>query len=63
MAKFGRFEFRESKPAETFEGDFMEQDKGYVNIFTGVRGLISFDSPHLIAALHLDKGQSIREIK
>ena len=66
MPKFGRFTFGEKEPAETYEGGYMERDKDFVNIFEGDPPgvLSSFEQPNrLIAAIHLDKGQSVREIK
>jgi hypothetical protein len=64
MAKFGRYEFGKDKPAEEYVGDFMELQKGYVQIFKGERTALSLDEgARLVAAIHLDKGQSIREIR
>jgi hypothetical protein len=62
MAKFGRFEFGEDSPSETYEGDRMKLEKGYVKIIRGGQTLIDFETEHLIAVIHLDKGQSMREI-
>jgi hypothetical protein len=62
MAKFGRFEFGKDKPSETYEGDHMMLEKGYVKIIRGGLELIDFETEHLIAVIHLDKGQSMREI-
>ena len=66
MAKFARFEFGEEKPAEVYDrGDYMELDeKGFVRIFSGKLGVLeSFATPpRLVNAIHLDKGQSVREI-
>lgn len=68
MAKFGRFEFGKQEPAETYEGDYMElDDKGYVRIFRGKADsfpALTFGAPSssLVNAIHLDKGQSVREI-
>jgi hypothetical protein len=63
MAKFGRYEFGKDKPAEEYAGDFMELEKGYVQIFKGERKILSPDEgARLVAAIHLDKGQSVREI-
>ncbi len=64
MAKFGRYEFGKAEPTETYEGGYMKLDKGYVRIFEGEeRRLYSNDEGHLVAAIYLDKGQSVREIK
>jgi hypothetical protein len=66
MAKFGRFEFGKEKPAEIYDlGDYMElDDKGFVRIFSGKLSVFqSLDPPRLVNAIHLDKGQSVREIR
>lgn len=64
MAKFGRYEFGKAEPTETYEGGRMELDKGYVRIFEEeARGFRPINEGHLVAAIHLDKGQSVREIK
>ncbi len=67
MAKFGRFKFGMSEPTETYEGDYMELDaKGYVRIFRGEPNSlmgVAVTTPRLIHAIHLDKGQSVQEIK
>lgn len=64
MAKFGRYEFGKAEPTETYEGDRMELDKGYVRILEGERNRYGLkDEGRLLAAIHLDKGQSVREIK
>ncbi len=62
MAKFGRFEFGKDKPSETYEGDCMTLEKGYVKIMRGGLELVDFETGQLIAVIHLDKGQSMREI-
>jgi hypothetical protein len=67
MAKFGRFEFKAKEPAETYEGDHMELDKGYVKILRGAKGgfLGDFElsSGDTVVIVYLDKGQSVREIE
>jgi hypothetical protein len=65
MAKFGRFEFKSETPAETFEGDFIALESGYVRVFKSANGstIPDMNPPRLIAAIHLDNGQSVREIK
>ena len=65
MAKFGRFEFGKTEPAETYEGDYMAMERDYVRIFEGQQGAVlpSMIPPRLVAAIHLDSGQSVREIK
>jgi nicotinamide riboside kinase len=62
MAKFGRSEFGKDKPSETYEGDHMMLEKGYVKIIRGGLDLIDFETKSLIAVIYLDKGQSMREI-
>ena len=65
MKKFGRFEFKAEEPVEQYEGDFMEFEKGYVKIFEGSNRdfMPSLVQPCLVAAIHLDNGQSVREMK
>jgi hypothetical protein len=62
--KFGRFEFKAKEPAEIYEGDRMELEHGYVKILNGQDGILGFaeDSGSVVAVVHLDKGQSVREI-
>jgi hypothetical protein len=62
MAKFGRFEFGKDKPSETYEGDRMRLEKGYIKIIRGELELPDFQTEQVIAVIHLDKGQSMREI-
>jgi|HubBroStandDraft_5_1064220.scaffolds.fasta_scaffold452612_2 hypothetical protein len=63
MAKFGRYEFGKDDPVEEYAGDFMELEHGYVRIFRGKRDVFSPDEgARLVAAIHLDKGQSVREM-
>ena len=35
MPHFGRFEFGNEKPSETYKGDYMVLEKGYVKILRG----------------------------
>ena len=65
MAKFGCFEFGHDKAAGTYEGDRLELNKDYVKIVNGQPGMIELlrDSTSVVAVIHLDKGQSVREIK
>ena len=55
MAKFGRFEFGKTEPVETYEGDYMAMERGYVRIFEGELGAVlpSMIPPRLVAAIHL----------
>jgi hypothetical protein len=63
MAKFGRFEFGKEEPTETYEGDRMQLEKGYVKVMRGEPNLIDLDAEELVAVIHLDKGQSVRELE
>jgi hypothetical protein len=53
--KFGRFEFGKIEPMETYEGDYMAMERGYVRIFNGEPAGIN--PPRLLAAIRLDRGQ------
>jgi hypothetical protein len=59
MARFGRFTFGKEQPIEIYEGDSMKLEKGYVKILNGDP---TFDLHALVAVIHLDKGQSVRQI-
>lgn len=64
MAKFGRYEFGKAEPTEVYEGDYMALETGFVRIFKGDSSFMdAMTKPRLVAAIHLDKGQSVREIK
>ena len=64
MAIFGHFEFKAKDAGATYEGDYMEMDKGYVSIFLGDRNGLGLEHrPELVVTIHLDKGQSVRKIK
>lgn len=63
MAKFGRYEFGKDKASETYEGDRMMLEKGYVKIMRGGPDLFDLLTEQLVAVIHLDKGQSVREIE
>lgn len=66
MAKFGRFEFGKGQPAEVYEGDYMTTENAYVRIWQGddpgAFATAMFNTPRLLHAIHLDKGQSVRLI-
>lgn len=64
MAKFGRFNLRGKKAIEIYVGDYMEMDKGFVRIYNGspLSKLNQTAPPTLVAAICLNKGQSMREI-
>ena len=64
MPKFGRFELGQREPIETFEGDFMELERGHVKIMRGSPGMfLDIPCAEPIAVIHLTPGQSVREIK
>jgi hypothetical protein len=65
MAKFARYDLGKPDPLETYEGDFMECDGGYVKIFQGqpVPNDWQGDPPHLLCAIRLSGGQRVAEIK
>jgi hypothetical protein len=63
MRKFGRFEFGKPEPVETYEGDYMAMERGFVWIFEGDDTFASMTKPRLIAAIRLDGAQSVQEIK
>jgi hypothetical protein len=62
MASFGRFELGKNKPSETYEGDRLELEKGYVKIIKCEPGLMELQTGQVVAVIHLDKGQSVRKI-
>ncbi len=62
MAKFGRFEFGKADACEIYEGDRRKLEKGFVKVLKGQRNLIDDESEELVAVIHLEKGQSVREI-
>jgi hypothetical protein len=63
MAKFGRFAFGEDEPRETYEGGHMKLEKGYVKILRAEPSIFDLQTEDLVAVIHLDKGQSMREIR
>lgn len=59
MAKFGLFTLNGDKPTQEYEGDYLEQANEIVKIFKK-----QVNSPSLMmAAINLDKGQSVKEVK
>jgi hypothetical protein len=64
MPKFGRFELGKQQPIETFDGDFMDLERGHVKIMRGSPGVF-LDVPcaETIAVIDLASGQSVKEIK
>ncbi len=63
MAKFGRFEFGESEPCETYEGERMQVEKGYVKILRDGAGLTDLQTEQPIAVVRLDRGQCMWRLK
>ena len=62
MSKFGRFEFGKKEPSEVYLGDYMELEKSCVRILKGKPSLIDMGMAQLVAAICLDKGQSVRKL-
>jgi hypothetical protein len=60
MANFGHFPSGGSVPIQEFEGDYMLQDREYVKIFR--RSQTPSVDDLQVAAIHLDKGQSVKEL-
>lgn len=60
MAKFGYFTSPGGKPAAEFEGDYLQMDKQFVQVWkvdpSGER------ADAMVAAVHLDKGQYVRKL-
>jgi hypothetical protein len=63
MKKWGRFNLGEDKPIEIYEGDCVMLEKGYVKILMGGPKLFDQDAEQVVAVIHLEKGQSLREIE
>jgi hypothetical protein len=61
MAKFGLFNTGAAKPANEYEGDYMKQNGEYVTIYRRSPNTSVLDDQ--VAAIRLDKGQSVKEIK
>jgi hypothetical protein len=57
MAKFGVFHSGSDEPYRTIEGDDMNQDKEIVKIWKG-----QGENATQVAAIVLDKGQSVQRI-
>ncbi len=58
MATFGLFDSVHTKPLQQYEGDKMEHHGDYVYIFKKE----GRDRGRQVAAISLDKGQSVKEI-
>ena len=61
MTEFGRFEFGKEEPCEIYEGDCLKLEKGYVKVIRGA-DLLDEEADHVVAVIHLDRGQSMRKI-
>ncbi len=62
MARFGLFApMANTRPLQEYEGDLMIQDGEYVKILVTPKS--ENESGRQVAAIRLDKGQSVREIK
>jgi hypothetical protein len=59
MAKYGLFTLMSEKPMQEYEGDYLGQLNEFVQIFKRVPD----SSGQMVAAINLDKGQSVKEIK
>lgn len=62
MTKFGRFTFREDEPSETYVGDRITLEKGFVKILRDEKDIVGLQTEEVIAVIHLDKGQSVRTL-
>ncbi len=61
MAKYGLFDGMNDLPSQKFEGDVLKQDGEYVMIWTRKPNSTVLDEQ--VAAIRLEKGQSIRKIE
>jgi hypothetical protein len=61
MLRFGRFTFGEEQPIEVYEGDSMRLERGFVKILNGGQDS-DLLGEQLAAVIHLDKGQSVRQL-
>ncbi|MGB8323387.1 MAG: hypothetical protein WCE52_10545 [Candidatus Acidiferrum sp.] len=61
MTKFGRFEFGKEEPSEIYEGDHLKLEKEYIKVIEGP-ALLDEEANHVVAVIHLDRGQSVRKI-
>jgi hypothetical protein len=60
MAKFGLFKTGAVVPSNEYEGDYMKQTGEYVTIFRRSTNPSLLDDQ--VAAIRLDKGQSVKEM-
>jgi hypothetical protein len=61
MPKFGLFKTGALQPSNQYEGDYMKQQGEYVTIFRHSPDPARVDDQ--VAAIRLDKGQSVKEIQ
>ncbi len=61
MAKFGLFNTSARQPSNEYDGDYMKQNGEYVTIFRRSPDPARLDDQ--VAAIRLDKGQSVKEIQ
>jgi hypothetical protein len=61
MAKYGLFDGANAQPSQTFEGDTLQQNGEYVAIWTREPNSTVLDEQ--VAAIRLEKGQSVRKIE
>lgn len=61
--KIRAFEFGEDEPKETYEDGHMKLEKGYVKILRAEPSIFDSQTEDLVAVIHLDRGQSMREIR
>jgi len=61
MPKFGVFRTVGGQPMMEYDGDYMIQDKQFVKIMKRARSDNEVDRQ--VAAIHLDKAQSVKEIE
>jgi tetrahydrodipicolinate N-succinyltransferase len=61
MEKYGWFKTSLPTPSIEYEGDYMKMEKEFVQIFK--RNENPMLSDHLVAAIRLEKGQDVREIR
>ncbi|MGO8719978.1 MAG: hypothetical protein ACLQMO_12280 [Acidobacteriaceae bacterium] len=61
MPKYGWFKTSGLNPNVEYEGDYIQMEKEFVKIY--MHGTGDLPSPKLVAAIRLDKGQDVREMK
>jgi len=59
MAKYGLFYTGVDKPAQVYAGDYMTQDKQFVQIYSRN----PYKGDQQVAAIHLDAGYSVKLIQ